>query len=1331
MRRLKPLLISALASLFIAVAALFVVQDTPGRADDQQTLLASVISSALSSPDITVKVGAVDGPLSSKSTIHDITLADRDGVFLSIDRAQLEWRRVALLSRRLEVDRLSIGRISYLRQPVKTAPTQKSDAPLLPELPLKVVIKAFEMAELVLDERVVGHAARLGAKGRATLGPPAEGLDAEIGLDRLDRGGQIALKLLFVPQSQTLNLAVAVNEPQGGLLAHLASLEGSPAVDFTLNGQGPLDAWQASLDFSAGPEISARGSASLTRMGDARVLALEIRGRLANLLPAPVAEVFTGETSLLGQAALADGGAVRLDRLTLASDLAQATLNGTVAADRTLDLTLQLASKPGVKDAAGKTEKSGTRIRDLSIGNLALTLRVAGPLLAPDITGGFTVRDVRYPALGFDSAETQFSLRQPGAAPGRIAATGSLKGLRLSTAELTRAVGGEIMLTVEGALGADQVADVRRAEIRTPTLNLGWTGRIGFGLFDGRLAGAIRDLSAFDPRLKGGATLAGTLKGQGADTVLNLEIAAPALTALGRPVRDLGLALTARDPFGRIAASFKAGGQIDGHPLAASARFAQPEPGVQLLEMLEATLGANRFSGALTRRTGGVEGQLAIEARSLGQLSAVLLTELSGAISGTITLAAPEGRQRMDMRLRGNGFRAGGIVLGGLEADLTLADALAAPRLSGTATATGITLHGQALSRAALVAKATTGGSDVVLDARGPGTSLSTAASIAYGEMTRIDITRFAASRGAAAIRLLRPATLTLRDGNAAFDQIAIGLGSGRILVSGQVGKTLGVKLGVTKVQLAALRALAPNLGLSGSLDAEAELSGTPQAPSGPFRATIAQFEHPTLRHNGLPRLDISVKGALVRDRATLDATIKGGAKLNLTVAGNAPLHTAGPLDLAIRGVLDAALANASLAGGGQRLTGKVKIEARLKGTAAAPRIEGSAVLAGGSFTDPLQGVKFGNLTAQLAGAGDRLRIEKLTATTAGGGTIGVTGSILVDPARGMPADLAVTGRKARLVENDVMVMVADLDLSLRGPLAATPSLGGTVRIASLDVMIPDRLNSAAAPLPNARHIGAPPQTRTRLAMIEKQKQQRARRRAASQGGARLAIRLDAPSRIFVRGRGLDAELGGSLQIGGTLHAPQANGGFTLRRGQLDLLTQRLAFSQGRITFNGDIVPELDFVASTSAGDVTAKITVSGRADEPSFTLSSQPVLPSDEILSRLMFSRGAGSLSPFQAIQLAQAVARLSGKGGPDFLDRTRKALGVDTLDVNVGKNGPSVGASRYISRNIRLGVKTGATPEESGVSVNVDVTRRIKLKGEATRDGRGSVGIGAEIEY
>ena len=77
------------------------------------------------------------------------------------------------------------------------------------------------------------------------------------------------------------------------------------------------------------------------------------------------------------------------------------------------------------------------------------------------------------------------------------------------------------------------------------------------------------------------------------------------------------------------------------------------------------------------------------------------------------------------------------------------------------------------------------------------------------------------------------------------------------------------------------------------------------------------------------------------------------------------------------------------------------------------------------------------------------------------------------------------------------------------------------------------------------------------------------------------------------------------------------------------------------------------------------------------------------------------------------------------------RKSLGVDSLDVQMGARGPTVGASRYISDNVSVGVRSGATPEQSAVSIDVDVTRRLRVQGEVGADGRSAVGIGTEWEY
>ena len=118
-------------------------------------------------------------------------------------------------------------------------------------------------------------------------------------------------------------------------------------------------------------------------------------------------------------------------------------------------------------------------------------------------------------------------------------------------------------------------------------------------------------------------------------------------------------------------------------------------------------------------------------------------------------------------------------------------------------------------------------------------------------------------------------------------------------------------------------------------------------------------------------------------------------------------------------------------------------------------------------------------------------------------------------------------------------------------------------------------------------------------------------------------------------------------------------------------------------------------------------------------------------MLSRLLFARASGSLSPFQAVQLAQAAAQFAGGGGDDTFERLRKSLGVDNLDIQMGEGGPTVGASRYISDNVSVGVKVGTKPEDSGVSVGIDLTKRLKLQAETGADGSAAVGLGAEWEY
>src|SRR5690606_34183696 len=127
---------------------------------------------------------------------------------------------------------------------------------------------------------------------------------------------------------------------------------------------------------------------------------------------------------------------------------------------------------------------------------------------------------------------------------------------------------------------------------------------------------------------------------------------------------------------------------------------------------------------------------------------------------------------------------------------------------------------------------------------------------------------------------------------------------------------------------------------------------------------------------------------------------------------------------------------------------------------------------------------------------------------------------------------------------------------------------------------------------------------------------------SAAGGGPNLLldINVNAPNQIFIRGRGLDAEVGGSVRLTGPLTAIHPVGAFSLTRGRLAILGQRVTFESGTVTLLGDLDPQLNFVARTEGDDITVFVIVAGRASDPDITFSSNPALPQDEVLSRLIF---------------------------------------------------------------------------------------------------------------
>ena len=1402
-----------------------------------KSMLADFVSRAASSENMKLDIGAIEGPLSAHPMLRDISLADKDGVWLKIDHVEMDWSRLPLASLRVDIDRVAIGRVDVLRRPIPApaaatkpaspAPAKQAGGDVAPDLPVRFRLGAFQLGALALAAPVLGEPATLTLTGSADAGASSNGAKATFSARRIDAPGAANLNLAISPSPNRVSLALSAQEPAGGIIARLARLPDLPPIDISLNGEGPLDNFVAKLIAHAGENLDAKGGATITRVAAGRRGEFDLASQFAPLLPKALADLFADGAKLRGAAILADDGSTTLENFALENSALRLDASGRLGADQKIEANATLHGLPASETAAFRAK------------TLEGELAVTGSVARPDAKLRFLVEDAQSSAGRFGHFDADVTAVADGpltddAAHIDIAVEARGDELALADRGLAVALGDRVTLNLRARARGAGDADIGLAKIETTTAAVTFAGKAGptalngearvtasdlsrfahiakrdlrgaltltaalsgapskgrikavlngavnapsagFAAIDGllgrklALAGAVEtlagggvsfdaltlsgdfvrarvngaaspekadigaqmilpDLHRADPRLTGRANVDAKISGSLQKPDASLDVAVVDGGANGRPIPKLNLHARARDLLGALVAAASLEGTVDGRALRGRVDAARAGTGWKL-DTVDISIGRASLKGSATY-DGGATGRLTLAAPDLDDFSALALQKLGGALNADIAFDSASGGQNATIDATGAGIRAQDAGIERFSAKLSGRDLLRRPALDGTATLDNLRVGKELISFANLKARPAGASTaiDVAVNARG--FAVASAATLTPGERTRVDLSALTVQRGGQRLALAGPATITLAGGQIDIKGFAINAGGGRVDVDGGVGDRLNVTARARAVPLSIAAIADPTLGLGGSLDAEAHITGTRTAPNGDWKIALAKVNAPQLRDNGLPSVDASAHGRLTGDRTSIDADIALGSANRVTIAGSAPISAAGGLDVAIKGALDAALANTVLSANGQTLKGKANIDVKVTGPATSPIVGGVVTFADGAFADPVNGLAFKNIAARLEAHGREMTLASMTATTGNGGQIAATGHISLLPEAGMPGSIHVGSRNAQLVNSDLVSSTADLDLTVTGPLARAPKVSGAVIFNTLEVNVPDRLPASLKPLPDAKHIDPRGFAREMLAL---QRRQKAAAGRSSGFDVALDVKVSAPNRIFVRGRGIDAEFGGELRISGSSQKPKILGGFDLRRGRLQLLTQRIDITRGALTFAGGLTPQLDFTAETTAADVTAQIAVTGPAAQPSFSFTSTPELPQDEVLSRLLFAKASGSLSPLQALQLATAVAQLSGAdtGGGGF-EKMRKALGVDSLDLAAGgAGGPTIGASTYLTDNINVGVRAGAKPADAAVNVGLDVTKKLRVQSETRMDGHTSVGVGVEWEY
>ena len=193
-------------------------------------------------------------------------------------------------------------------------------------------------------------------------------------------------------------------------------------------------------------------------------------------------------------------------------------------------------------------------------------------------------------------------------------------------------------------------------------------------------------------------------------------------------------------------------------------------------------------------------------------------------------------------------------------------------------------------------------------------------------------------------------------------------------------------------------------------------------------------------------------------------------------------------------------------------------------------------------------------------------------------------------------------------------------------------------------------------------------------------------------------------------------------------------GELNLVRGFMSVIGKPFDLTAGKVSLpeGADNEPSLDVTAVHEGEELTVTARLSGTLSQPELDLSSMPEVPRDEIVSRVLFNKSAAQLTAAEAAQLAIALRDLTGQGGgADILGFARRTLGVDVLRIETSGTGTAVEAGKYLTDEVYLGVKQGATSQSSSAGVEVELTPNITIESEVTGSGASKSGVRFQWDY
>lgn len=1321
---LRSLFALLVLMLVLLGAGLFLLGTQTGR-----SYTASLIERLGSSETMTIELDGLDSVLGDLRLAR-LALSDPDGTWLEARDLSIAYSLSDLLALRLTSDHVTLGSLDIARAPLPGAPNPEPEAgPIIPDIPaLRAAIERIAIDHIHLGAPLLGTEASLSLSGHLSLEDSPLRVEGALTVAHLHgENGGIDAQWDFVPSENRRQISLDLNEPRGGLAARLLNMETLPAITLSLKGDGPTSDWRSTLKVAIDGQQTVSGQLAANLADGARRIEATLNGQLAPFAPPQLVPLVAGTSDLDFTLEQTSEAQLTLHEMSFVSALAELTAQGSFNLDENssdLSATFSLGEE-GTELAIEQADGPNLRF-----GATRASVQIKGPL-------DDAALDVRANIASL--AQGDLSLGQTA-----LALTSEAFDLNM----LTGPVNGSLVLD-DVASGSDPVDKITRGRVV-----LGLEGSLAgqeitladltleAGLLTGRIEGtasaaalelegtmALADLAPVNPQLAGALEGAFSVSGAPASPDVTATITGDQLAVAQKTIEDLSLSLEAD---AQQNASVSLDARYDGKPLTITTDMTTMEDGSRRFSNIAFTAPGSDVKGDVTLSPKGLaKGTLGADIRDLAELGPLLLQpDLSGSLTASITLSERDGQQAVNVEARAPDLAQGTNRLNNAVLRAQLMDPAGTMTIDAVLDVDSLTAGGESIKDLTASINGTQGDLPFKASATVSGAPFSLAGQFEQQtEQSVVTLDSLDGSWSRINLGLRQPARIVIADDIRIAEPLVITIDGGTARLEGGVNEQLDLTLTLQNLPLSiADKVAATGEAVSGQLALTARITGAPDAPVVTWKGDASGIAANSLRKAGAPALDVATSGRFADNQVSLQNVLTGGGS-RLTLDGKVGL--AGPtLNLRSEGTLPFSLLARTLADAGLRLDGEAGVKASITGNASSPQINGTLSTNGARFIELSSGIVIDDLSGTIRLDGQTAQLDGIRGSLGRDGTLTIDGTVSMDAERQMPADIHLTVDNGRFNQDTLISTVFDADLTLSGQLASNSQLSGRVDLDTTEIAIPETLPNSLSPV-DVQHKNA-------SSRVAAQAEQINPGGGDASGGAGPSIGLDvtiaSPRRIYVRGRGMDAELGGTIRLAGTTANPNPIGTVSMQRGRIDLLTKRLDFDTGSITFAGTLDPALNFAATTSNSGGIYTLGVSGYASSPQINLTSSPSMPEDEILAHLFFDRNLSDLSAIQIAQLANAVATLSGvNSGPGVLDRLRGLAGIDNLDIQSDEETgeTTIGAGRYLNDRTYVNVEKGTSDSSGKVSIDLQITDQLKARGEADSEGNSKAGLFFERDY